>query len=82
MKLTQQYITDLFIQAHAADRTHDHRKEIERAQSLQALYNRQNGIGTQLKLHYPVEKVQTKGYKASSVEDAVQAMERFFGKSQ
>ncbi len=79
MNLTQEYIEDLRLTAHMADRTHDHRKELEHAQSLQALYNRQNGIGKQLKLYYPVEKIPTKGYKAKSVEDAVQAMERFFG---
>ena len=78
--LTQQYITDLFIQAHAADRTHDHRKELEHAQSLQALYNRQNGIGKQLNLYYPVEKTPTKGYKAKSIDDALNQMERFFGR--
>lgn len=79
-KLTQEYINDLFLTAHMADRTHDYRKELEHAQSLQALYNRQNGIGKQLKLYFPVEKPPTRGYKAKSVEDALNQMEKFFGR--
>lgn len=77
--LTQEYINDLFLTAHHADRTSDHRREIAYAQKMQGIYNRQNGIGKQLKLYYPVDKVPTKGYKAKSVEDALNQMERFFG---
>ncbi len=81
MNLTQEYVTDLRMAAHACDDLSTHYDELAYAEKLQRILDKRTGRMIQNPIHFPVEKRKwfKNSYSATSVEDAVEHLSRVMG---